>query len=139
MSDRKYGHRGYQDSERGERREAPRPPTERREGPRGRGLGAPTEPVFVCRVCTTRQAPPAADAFAATCPSCGNAVHTCTHCTFFDPATFRECRQTIPERVAKKDKANQCTLFEAKIVMERAKDAPAPGDARAAFDALFKL
>ena len=57
MTDRKYRHRGYQDSdrERDERRPPERqgePARPRMEGaPRGRGLGAPTAAVFKCSAC----------------------------------------------------------------------------------------
>ena len=53
MSDgQKYRQRGYKDSE---REEKPRPglqgPREKKDGPRGRGLGAPSEAVFRCAAC----------------------------------------------------------------------------------------
>ena len=139
--DRKYRQRGYQDSGSGsERRRAPQGPREKKEGPRGRGLGAPTETAFRCGSCGERQVAPeiAPDAI---CGKCGQPLHTCSNCQHFDTSTRWECRQTIPERIAKKTAANACPLFAPKAVQEFAKDRdrPAPTDARAAFDALFKL
>jgi hypothetical protein len=140
--DRKYRQRGYQDSGSGsERRGAPpQGPRETREGPRGRGLGAPTETAFRCGSCGERQLSSEV-AQDAVCGKCGQPLHTCSHCQHFDTSTRWECRQTIPERIAKKTAANACTLFAPKAVQEFAKDRdrPAPTDARAAFDALFKL
>ncbi|HEX4952520.1 MAG TPA: hypothetical protein VF017_03880 [Thermoanaerobaculia bacterium] len=143
MSDRKYRQRGYQSEEPRERPSStPRPPGERKEGPRGRGLGAPTSQTFRCAACGARLDPPAPDAFAATCQKCRTDLHTCSHCTFFDTSAPKECRQPIEERVAKKTKANHCSFFQPRVAVEfaRDQDAPAtPTDARSAFDALFKL
>lgn len=50
-----------------------------------------------------------------------------------------ECRLEIAERIAKKSKRNHCNLFEPKTTQEFDKESPPPDDARAAFDALFKL
>ena len=48
----KYRQRGYKDSERDERpRSGPQAPREKKDGPRGRGLGAPSESVFRCNAC----------------------------------------------------------------------------------------
>jgi len=155
---RKYGQRGYQESDRKEprrsdsgggapaRREPP-PPRHNLDRPRGRGLGAPTEQTFRCAVCGTAQGAPAPDAFAATCEKCGTDLHSCTHCTHFDTAARWECRRWQERQAAslgavmKKSKANDCTLFAAKASVEFAKEKPADpaDDPRAAFDALFKI
>jgi hypothetical protein len=142
MSDApKYRQRGYKDSERSEERRgsAPQGPREKKEGPRGRGLGAPTETAFRCGACGERQVVTEV-AMDALCGKCGQPLHTCNNCVHFDTATRWECRQTIPARVAKKREANSCTLFTAKTVQEfgQERDRPSPGDARSAFDALFK-
>ena len=50
-----------------------------------------------------------------------------------------ECRQPIEERIPKKSKANECELFEPKTTQEFDQESPPPDDAKAAFDALFKL
>ncbi len=145
MSDEpKYRQRGYKDSERSTERSTERSggaqgPREKKEGPRGRGLGAPTETAFRCGSCGERQAVSevAADAV---CGKCGQALHTCNNCMHFDTSTRWECRQTIPVRVAKKRDANSCALFAAKTVQEFGKERERanPRDARSAFDALFK-
>ena len=150
----KYRQRGYKDSERdsgsggggGSRGGGPQPPREKREGPRGRGLGAPTETVFRCNACGTRQGlpgmtPTAEDVGpAAVCSRCGAPLHTCTNCGSFDTSARWECRlaASIPARVVKKSGANDCPLFNPKVVQEFAKDRDKPTDPRAAFDALFK-
>jgi predicted RNA-binding Zn-ribbon protein involved in translation (DUF1610 family) len=154
MSDRKYRQRGYQDSGQKERERSEsstsRPPAPRDDsrGPRGRGLGAPTETVFKCAACGT-QLPPADEiAVEARCPRCGADLHTCSHCSHFDSAVFNECRQggalppgaTTPVRVAKKTQRNDCTLFAPRGVQVFAKEEKrSPDDPRAAFDALFKI
>ena len=163
---RKYGQRGYMESDRREpgrgsgasgggargfgepaRREPP-PPRHNLDRPRGRGLGAPSEQTFRCAVCGTKQDAPASEAPAATCEKCGADLHTCTHCTHFDTAARWECRRADERQaaglgtVAKKSKRNDCPLFDAKATLEFAqeKQQPAdPNDPRAAFDALFKI
>lgn len=147
MSDRKYRQRGYQDDDRGDRRgPRRRGPREKPEGPRGRGLGAPTRTVFRCAACghiAELGAEDAALGFDAACAGCGAALHTCTHCRHFDTSARFECRQPLTERVASKTKANRCELFEPKAAQETEEEQRAapgdPDDPRAAFDALFKL
>jgi len=145
MSDeRKYRHRGYQDSgDRDQPSRGSQPPREKKEGPRGRGLGAPTETVFRCAACgdkkvVTEEALP----FDATCTKCGADLHTCSNCVNFDTSVHWECRKhaEIPARVAKKRDRNECLLFTPRATQEFGQESgkPTPGGARAAFDALFK-
>ena len=144
MSDRKYRQRGYQDDDRpaASRGSAARGPATGRDdaltGPRGRGVGRLDTTVFRCAVCGARQeaSEVAADAV---CASCGADLHTCTHCAAFDTGARFECRRPIAARVAAKAKRNACDLFAPKAARERAAPTPRSDDARAAFDALFKL
>ncbi|HYO17026.1 MAG TPA: hypothetical protein VE685_27845 [Thermoanaerobaculia bacterium] len=142
--DRKYRQRGYQDSgNRDVRSRLPQGPREKKEGPRGRGLGAPSETVFRCAACGEKR--PLFDEipFDATCARCNADLHTCSNCVNFDTSVRWECRrwEEIPARVPKKRDRNECTLFTPKTTQEFAKDSdkPSPGDARSAFDALFKF
>jgi hypothetical protein len=153
MSDRKYRQRGYQDDDRargraGDRR--PAPPREPREGPRGRGLGAPTQTVFKCAACGARQELQGEVAVEAACPRCGGDLHACSNCRYFDTSARNECSKggalppgaTAPVRIAKKTQRNDCTLFAPKAVQDFAQESPEsgkPDDPRAAFDALFKF
>jgi hypothetical protein len=144
--DRKYRQRGYQDSGRPQdRSRAPQEPRPKPEGPRGRGLGAPTETVFKCNACGTRQVLGAEVAPDAACAKCGAALHSCSNCSHFDTSARWECRvwQTVPERIVKKRAANACPSYTPKTVQEFGKeersDPSDPSDPRAAFDALFKL
>ena len=91
------------------------------------------------------------------CPKCGVALHCCKQCTFFEPSTRFQCTKPIPERIAYKDRANECTFFRARVTVARDTAKPATvvrpvgpaerletaapksvSDARAAFDNLFK-
>lgn len=143
MSDRKYRQRGYQDSDRdrGERQrpQPAAPPSDRLrpDRPKGRGLGAPDRQVFRCAVCGAEQAVPQADD--AACSECASDLHTCTHCRSFDSAARWQCRQDIPAPVTKKGQRNECPLFVPRVAVEHGADRVEPGDARAAFDALFKI
>lgn len=138
MSERKYGQKGYMKEERSERR-PPQPsgPREKPEGPRGRGLGAPTATVFRCAVCGAKQQPPAGPE--ALCFKCKAALRTCTHCIHLDSSAPKECRKPVETRVVRKAAANTCPLFEPKAAQEFAEEVSAPSEVRSAFDALFKL
>jgi len=144
MSDApKYRQRGYKDSERepsGGGSGGPQGPREKKDGPRGRGLGAPTESVFRCNACGEKQLSADDIPPEATCRKCGAALHSCSNCIHFDTSARWECRVSdqIPARVPKKTAANDCPMFSPKLVSEFAKDRDKPTDPRAAFDALFK-
>jgi hypothetical protein len=154
-SDRKYRQRGYMDPNRtdhkpsGEdrpRHPGPRPPID---------VTGPRLPRLVqsitaarCYNCATTL-PPGAD-FNTKCPKCGADLHCCKQCAQFEPSTRFQCLKPIPVRIALKDKANECTLFEPRVTVARdasPNSAPpqtngsvprSPSDARSAFDALFK-
>lgn len=128
------------ESERKEQRPSsqPRPRPGPEQGPRGRGLGAPTETVFRCRVCGAKQRVTAVLAADAICVGCGNDLHTCSNCVHFDTSARFECRKPVTERVGSKIKRNTCALFSPNTVQEFAPEPAAPASPRDAFDALFK-
>lgn len=45
------------------------------------------------------------------CPSCGADARVCLNCTFYDESAHWQCRETIPEAVREKDRANFCDYF----------------------------
>lgn len=136
---RKYSQPGYGDSSRSEKpRSKPTGPRPQREGPRGKGFGAQREDVFRCRDCGTQRQISDEVAFDTECRKCGRTLHNCVNCRFFDSGARFQCRQTLPAELASKTKANQCELFDPKVVQEFASDVNRSSDARAAFDALFK-
>ena len=71
------------------------------------------------------------------CPGCGNYLHVCKMCVYFDATVPRQCREDGAEEVKEKDRLNFCDWFKPS---ESAFD---PGrkseedQARAALDALF--
>ena len=46
-----------------------------------------------------------------TCPSCGKDAHVCLNCRFYDKSAHMECRESIAEPVAQKDRSNFCEYF----------------------------
>jgi hypothetical protein len=155
--ERKYRQRGYMDSNRPDHRperngdERPRP-----QGPRPPiDVTGPRLPRLVqavtaarCFNCSTQL--PNGTAFSGKCPKCGAELHCCKQCAHFEPSTRFQCLKPIPIRIAVKDKANDCTLFEPRVTVARDASPAAPpppangqaprnsNDARSAFDALFK-
>lgn len=135
MTARKYGQRGYMDDEPREKR-SPRGPRPERNGPGGRGLGAPTVTVFKCARCGGKLDATATEPGSG-CPSCGDAVHSCVNCGLFDTSAPNECRGGVETRIAAKSKENDCVSFEPKRVQDFASDKSGDDDPRAAFDSLF--
>ncbi len=45
------------------------------------------------------------------CSSCGKDVKVCLNCRFYSPGVHWDCRETIPEPVKEKDRANFCGYF----------------------------
>lgn len=161
-SDRKYRQHGYMDTDRDSkpfRDDRPKP-----QGPRPPiDITGPRLPRLVQHVAASRcfncSTTLAADIdFNGVCPKCGAELHCCKQCSYFDPSTRFQCAKPIPARIPLKDKANECTLFKARVTVARdgvssngnghsqspassASAPPAPrnaDDARSAFDKLFK-
>lgn len=154
MSDRKYRHRGYQDDDRDRepKRQKPRPsgPRTYDDGPRGRGLGAPTTVSFKCARCGRDLVNMSVEKDT-TCPGCRSPLHSCSNCTYFDTGARFECRKELEAREESKTKANECEFFQPKTVRDLGlksseggnggsggSSGGGPKDPRAAFDALFK-
>jgi predicted RNA-binding Zn-ribbon protein involved in translation (DUF1610 family) len=115
----------------------PKPP---REGPRGRGVDQDKAVVFRCKHCGERVLDLDSIVAGARCRKCGEALHSCSQCTFFDTSARFECTQPIPARIVSKKAGNECTYFSPAKTFDLtgARGTATPDDARAAFDALFK-
>lgn len=156
MDDRKYRQHGYMDTDRDRApRDQPKP-----KGPRPPiDVTGPRLPRLVQAVTATRcwncaSTLPTDIDLTGTCPKCQSPLHCCKQCAHFEPSTRFQCLKPIPERVAYKDRPNECQLFKLRITVARDTAAPGPAsvlsngpkmveprtptDARAAFDSLFK-
>ena len=155
--DRKYRQPGYMNSDRDARprgddrpkQSGPRPPLDIT-GPR---LPRLVQAVTASRCYSCSTTLPNGIDFGGTCPKCKADLHCCKQCSHFEPSTRFQCLKPVTVRIAVKDKANECTLFAARVTVAR--DAPAgmapsyrqqpiqdgprnSSDARDAFDRLFK-
>src|SRR5215467_5613018 len=157
--ERKYGQRGYQDTDR-ERvtKDQERPREKPKGGPRGSKAREAPRPmkmpgfqeVLRCSLCGTIVPPPVDIRFDSQCSKCKADLRSCKNCRHFDTAARFECTQEIPERITKKDLRNNCEFFMARTSIEReTRDSGGgngggqvspmkPSDARSAFDNLFK-
>ena len=150
MSERKYRQHGYQDADRS-RRTQPSPllrkPVEPRDPRIARDPKVPNMPGFreVVRCARCGAIGSVAIGPESECRQCGAALHCCAQCESFDPGAVFECRQTIPVRISPKDARNACTLFAARIQVERetgstpSASSAAPAGARRASDDLFTV
>lgn len=46
-----------------------------------------------------------------TCPKCMSDLRVCKMCSFYDPQSYNECRESSAERIVEKEKANYCDYF----------------------------
>ncbi len=69
------------------------------------------------------------------CPSCGNDLHVCKNCRFWDPSYQNECRESISEYIRDREKANHCMHFTFRATVET--NAEEAEDARSKLEAMF--
>lgn len=140
MNDRKYRHRGYQDSSEEIRPRGPRPDSRTEGAPRGRGADVDKAVVFACKACGEKRRDFEEIRFDSTCGRCGADLHACAQCAHFDTSARFECTQPIPARILSKKKRNECPLFSPALSFDLTgpKASGTPDDARAAFDRLFR-
>jgi DNA-directed RNA polymerase subunit RPC12/RpoP len=101
----------------------------------------PRESVFRCAECGDRVPNPDEVGSESTCLKCGSDLHSCRNCTFFDTSAEKECRQPVPERIAKKRANNSCTFFKPVLAVDLqggSKAASQTDEARRAWESLFK-
>ena len=72
-----------------------------------------------------------------TCESCGADAKVCLNCTFYDPSAHWECRETIPDPVRDKDRANFCDYFQPRSGGGPKKESVQKEQARDALSKLF--
>lgn len=153
-SDRKYRQRGYMEYDRDSREPGRKREEGRRWGPKppldvtGPRLPRMVQAVTAARCYNCAVALPETTDFTGNCPRCGVALHCCKQCAYFEPSTRFQCLKPIPERIAAKDKANDCQFFSPRVTVAREVSSVnsllsgpgprTPADARLAFDSLFK-
>lgn len=73
----------------------------------------------------------------AECGKCGEDLHVCKSCQFWDPKVYNECREPQAELVPDRERANRCDYFQAGA--EGGKSSGPTKDAlKEAAEALFK-
>ena len=118
---------------------------------------AGSKTVARCANCGAVQ-PPLSDEKRPKCAQCESALRSCKMCLHFDPASQYECTEPVEVRISPKDRHTDCEFFAMKTTVEKdtsglggtsqtngspAKSKPitsssSPGDARKAFEDLFK-
>ena len=150
--ERKYGHKGYQDSSRDERdghdrkRNPPAKPLTPEERAQQRSLRHAVQreakEVMRCPNCGRDVAAFGAVTSESKCPHCASPLHSCRACRHFDTSSRWECRAAITAPVTEKSKPNTCSLFEARLVLDATGKRTGPSgtsnDPKSQFDSLFK-
>ena len=134
MDDRRYRQPGYRKGETERARQPSRPP----DLPRPSGMLS-NRTVSRCAACGATL--PITAGSMTECPACRAALHACRQCSHFDPGQRFECDQSIPERIADKQRVNECTTFTLRVTVERDTSSPGvvrPDVARRGFGDLFK-
>ena len=149
--DRKYGHKGYQESSRDDRDRDRKhgPPTpqltpEERAQQRSLRHAVQREANEVLRCPNCGRNVPAMGTVTqeSRCPHCGTHLHSCRACRHFDSSARWECRAPITAPVTEKSSANACTAYEARLVLDATGKRTGPSgssnDPKSQFDSLFK-
>jgi hypothetical protein len=151
--DRKYGHKGYQESSRddrdrngGRRQGPPATPLTPEERAQQRSLrhavSREAHEVLRCPNCGRNVPASGAVTSETRCPHCATSLHSCRACRYFDSSARWECRATITAPVAEKSKANNCASFTARLVLDatgkRTGSSGSSNDPKSQFDSLFK-
>lgn len=150
--DRKYGHKGYQDSSRDDRdrdrdrKQKPVTPLTPEERAQQRSLRHAVQreanEVLRCPNCGKNVPASGAVSVDTRCPHCGSPLHACRACRHFDSSARWECRAEITVHVTDKSKANDCPSFSARLVLDATgkRTGPAGGsnDPKSQFESLFK-
>jgi hypothetical protein len=71
------------------------------------------------------------------CPKCGEYLHCCLNCRFYDEMAYHQCRETQVEWVQDKKGANFCDYFEPKHSSDFPDQKKKSDDARKKLDELF--
>ena len=71
------------------------------------------------------------------CPGCGNYLHVCRMCVYFDANVPRQCREDGAEEVKEKDRLNFCDWFKPSESAFDPDQKSEEDQARAALEALF--
>jgi hypothetical protein len=71
------------------------------------------------------------------CPGCGNYLHVCKMCVYFDANVPRQCREDGAEEVKEKDRLNFCDWFKPSEAAFDEKHKSEEDEARTALEALF--
>ncbi len=71
------------------------------------------------------------------CPDCGNDLHVCRMCRWFDPNVAKSCREDDAEEVKEKERANFCDYFEPRAGAYDVAAGATEQRARGQLDALF--
>ena len=82
---------------------------------------------------------------ATTCEECTSDVRVCRNCGFYEPGAHWDCRETVPEAVREKDRANFCEYFQIdqrrgetnRLSAEVSGQNGGDADARDSFNSLF--
>lgn len=147
---RKYRQQGYMDSDRNDQEPRPRRPpnrgltTEERIQRRSmrHAIDRDAREVIRCHVCGRSTQQFEEIRFDTECPHCHAPLHCCRTCLHFDSSALRQCRAEISEAVGDKSRANHCTVYSPRLVLDstgrRSNTPRGAGGAREQFENLFK-
>lgn len=94
----------------------------------------------MCWKCGTPIASDEVLSHSAICSICGEYLHSCKNCTFYEPGAHYDCHETIDISVSDKETANFCEYFSPCRMFNKQKHRVLSDDvqkARNAFEQLF--
>jgi len=72
------------------------------------------------------------------CPFCGEDLHVCQNCRFYEPGAYNDCREPSAERVVDKNRSNFCDYFSFRDENTVPAGDTVSADAKQRAEALFK-
>jgi RIO-like serine/threonine protein kinase len=72
------------------------------------------------------------------CDGCGEDLHVCLNCIFYDEAVYNECKETSADRIVTKDRSNLCDYFKPSSESSKDQEKDKAAQLLAEAEALFK-
>jgi len=65
-----------------------------------------------CRSCQKELELPDKISFREECLHCGEDIHSCLYCKYYDTTSYNDCKESSADRVVDKERNNYCDYFQ---------------------------
>ena len=67
---------------------------------------------MICHFCKKEHPVDKKPGFRESCFHCGEDLHICHTCNFYDPGSYNECKEPVADRVKDKERSNLCEYYQ---------------------------